>query len=426
MAAHLDRIAAEQPRVHAFISLRDPAGCLAEAAAMDRELAATGPRGPLHGLPVGIKDLHDAAGLPTTLGMSDPAATPAATEDSDLTARLRAAGAIVVGKTNVPPFGLGSHSRNEFMTTRNPFDTSRSAGGSSGGAAAALATGMVPIADGSDFMGSLRNPAGWCEVLSLRPTSGPPPAPGDDLAAVEAATEGAMARDPEDLALLHSVIHGPVGPVPAVDLRRMRVGWLADLGGHLPMERGVQPLVRAALAGRFGEVDDTALAPHEAWDGPKSLWPAWLVMRHLIAGAALQEDADDPATRDRLPAAARFEIDGLASVTGADARAAAAVRAGLARSLESLLARYDVLALPTAQVFPFPAGWAHPTEIAGTAMTSYHRWMEVTCIATMTAVPVLTVPAGRDERGLPMGVQVLAPHGREDLLLSVAAAWSAA
>jgi amidase len=260
-------------------------------------------------------------------------------------------------------------------------------------------------------MGSLRNPAGWCEVLSVRPTAGPPPTPGDDLSAVVAAVEGPMARDARDLALLHSVMAGPLA-VPTVDPAAMRVGWLADLGGYLPTEAGVLPLV-----------------PRGAWHGPESLWPAWLALRHLLAGTSLAGDYDAAASVDLLPATVRFEVEGLRGAAGVPPLApgavasAVAVRVSLWQAMADLFRHCDVLALPTAQVFPFPAGWSHPSEIAGVPMSTYHRWMEVTTLATLVGVPVLTVPAGRDARGLPMGVQILAPHGREDLLLGLASAW---
>ena len=256
MAGFLDRIATVNPRVNAIVTLRPREELLAEAAAMDR----AGPQGPLWGLPVAVKDLVATKGMRTTWGSPLFAGHVPAADDL-VAARLRAAGAILIGKTNTPEWGHGSHTFNPvFGATRNPYDLARSAGGSSGGAAAALAARMVSLADGSDMMGSLRNPAAFCNVYGFRPTWGlvPQDADGDTYLAT-LATDGPMARCPSDLALLLSVLAGPNPEAPfgrpaedyaagfRGDLRGKRIGWLSAWGGAYPFEPGILQTCDAGL-----------------------------------------------------------------------------------------------------------------------------------------------------------------------------------
>ncbi len=255
MAATLERIAAVNPAVNAVVSLRDGDALMAEARAAD----GAPRRGWLHGIPMAIKDLADVAGLPTTQGSPLFAGAVAARDDL-MVARLRAAGAIIIGKTNTPEFGLGSHTFNPvFGVTRNPFDLARSVGGSSGGAAAALATGMVAVADGSDMMGSLRNPAAWNGVYGMRPTWGlVPPEPEGEMFLHQLSTLGPMARTPRDLGALLATMSGP-DPMqphgrPALAMPALRaagprrIGWLGDWGGVLAMEPGLLAAAEGAVA----------------------------------------------------------------------------------------------------------------------------------------------------------------------------------
>ena len=256
MRATLDRIAAVNGQVNAIVALRDETDLMAEARAMDDAPR----RGALHGLPIAIKDLVNVAGIASTQG-SPLLRDNIPASDDEVAARLRAAGAIVIGKTNTPEFGLGSHTFNPvYGATRNPYDLSRSCGGSSGGAAVALATGMVALADGSDMMGSLRNPAAWNNVYGFRPSWGRVPSePVGDLFLHHLSTLGPMARDPQDLGLLLDVMSGPdprqplsvssapVSPVQARDLNGLRIGWLGDWGGAFAMEGGILDQCRTAL-----------------------------------------------------------------------------------------------------------------------------------------------------------------------------------
>ncbi|SDS81511.1 amidase [Nocardioides scoriae] len=448
VADHLERIDALDPLVNAVVSRRPSEVLLAEAAQADTELARGEHRGWLHGLPVAVKDLNDVRGLPTSRGFFRDA--PPAAHDSLVAARMRAVGAIVVGKTNTPEFGLGSHTYNAvFGTTLNAWDQSRTAGGSSGGAAVAVALRMLPVADGSDFFGSLRNPTGWNNVYGLRPSLGRVPHVGDELWLSQGGVDGPVARTAADLAALFGTLAGPdvrdplsTGPargprgdlaeLVAPDLTGQRVGWLGDLGGYLPVEPEVMRVCERALHGfeDLGmEVLPRALPAHGRFRGPDDLWSAWLPWRHLLAGSALEPVHAVPALRARMKPEARYEVEGLLGHDGQPPLSAAAVmassrlRSDLYRAVLSLFDDVDHLVLPTAQVMPFDAALDWPREVAGRAMSSYHRWMEVCALGTLVGAPVLALPAGFSADGLPMGLQVIGRPRDDEALLGLAAAW---
>jgi amidase len=431
MEATLDRIAAVNPALTAIVSLRDADALRTEARAADRS-----PRkGWLHGIPVAVKDLVQTAGIPSTLGSPIFAHhVPAA--DEGLARRLRAAGAILIGKTNVPEFGLGSHSTNPvFGVTRNPYDTSRTAGGSSGGAGAALAARMVAVADGSDMMGSLRNPAGWNNVWSLRPTWGIVPAdPVGDTFLHTLATNGPMARSPADLALLLATLaevdpRRPFGlPLPDLsrrdtDLRGKRIGWLADWGGALPMEPGILATCEAALATfeRLGAVVEPLPPPFPAAE----LWHSWTTLRSFAVAARLALPWADPAQRAQLKPAAVWEVERGRALSALDVQAASEIRSRWYARAADLFRTFDALVLPSAQLWPFPADWDWPRHIAGVEMDTYHRWMEVVIPVSLIGLPCLGAPAGFGPQGLPIGLQVFGPAGSDARLLGLAEAWHA-
>jgi len=439
VSAHLDRIESLDGTYHAFVSRRPRDAVLAEARERDHELARGERRGWMHGLPHAVKDLSDVRGQPTTGGFIPVDRAPLATSDSLFVARLREAGAVFVGKTNTSEFGLGSHTYNSIApTTRNAVAPDRSAGGSSGGAAVAVALGMVPVADGSDFMGSLRNPPGWNEVLGLRPTVGRVPDLDDDPFTVEAGVLGPVARNVRDLALLLATMSGYDVRAPlslAEDPRRLvsrlgdsteppRIGWLGGLEGYLPTDPGILETCDRWLQGWAdigATVETTSLPPAIGYAGVDDLWPAWLTLRHLQVGGSLAPLHSDPETRARMGPAAVWEVEGFRRLSVDDVIASTAVRSGLYRSFLSLFERFDLLALPTAQTWPFAAELEWPRELAGQAMDTYHRWMEVTTLATMAGLPVLAVPAGRGVNGLPIGVQLIGPPRAEGELLRTAA-----
>lgn len=414
--AHLDRIDALDDRYHALISRRPRDEVLAEAAERDAELARGVWRGWMHGLPHAVKDLAAVEGLPTTSGFLPVEQAPVATADDLFVARIRAAGAVFIGKTNTPELGLGSHTYNEVApTTGNVADPSRSAGGSSGGAAVAVAAGMVPVADGSDFMGSLRNPPGWNGVLGLRPTPGVILDTEDDPRAPGSGVNGPIARCVADLAALLSTMAEPGHVFEATPTDRpARIGWLGDLSGTLPLERGIAATSTASLTRWSSDVTDVHLAD------PDALWPLWLVVRHREVGGALLEEFT-AEQRARMKPEAQWEIEGALRVSRQQYEVAQAQRHRLRRELEEILDRCDLLALPTAQVWPFPADQHWPKSISDVPMDTYHRWMQVTTLATLAGLPVLVVPAGRNEAGLGIGIQLIGRPNGERALLSFAA-----
>ncbi len=427
MHAYLDRIHALNPTLNAIVQLRDDETYLAEAAACDAEMAAGGAKGWMHGIPQAIKDTTQVEGLPTTLG-SVLLKTNVAASDSITVERVRAAGAIVLGKTNVPELGLGSHTFNAvYGATPNAYDSSRSAGGSSGGAAVALAHRLLPVADGSDFMGSLRNPAGWNNVFGMRPSQGVVPStPGPDLWISQLGTEGPMARRVDDLIALFGTQAGYDARQPlSVEVKPCArdepsldgicVGWLGDLGGHLALETGV---LDACLAGLQRMADGGASVEEISLDlDLESIWKAWLVWRGALLGPRVAALLALPGARDTLKAEAIWEYDRFLDITLPDFLNASEVRSSLYKHLAKLLEKYDVLALPVAQVWPFPIEQHWPQSIGDRRMDTYHRWMEVTIYATLAGLPALSVPSGFDATGRwPTGIQLIG-RPRGDLAL---------
>ena len=439
MQAYLTRIHALNPTFNAIVNLRGDAELLREADERDAQLARGEAMGWLHGLPQAIKDLSNTAGLPTTLGstlMRD--FVPA--EDGLMARRMKAAGAIVIGKTNVPEFGLGSHTFNDlFGATRNAWDPTRSAGGSSGGAAVALAQRLLPVADGSDFMGSLRNPAAWNHVFGLRPSQGRVPmVPSPDVWVSQLGTEGPMGRTVRDVAMLLSVQAGWSAQAPLSiagggeafaapldsDPRGLRIGWLGDLDGYLPMEPGILETCALGLQ-RLRGLGCTA-EPAALGMDPRKVWQAWLVWRRLLVASRISPFLIKAMNRARIRPEALWEHDQAQGVTGAQFLSASTARTQFYQQLLALFERHDFLALPAAQVWPFPVEHRWPDEIHGVPMDSYHRWMEVVIYATFAGLPCISVPVGFNADGLPMGLQLIGRPQADWAVLQLAQAYEQA
>ncbi|TPI37297.1 amidase [Mesorhizobium sp. B3-1-9] len=435
--AFLDRIEAVNPLVNAVVSLRERADILAEADRADAHLARGGEAGALFGLPIAIKDLALTKELRTTFG-SPIFADFIPDVDDFFVERVRKAGAIIIGKTNVPEFGLGSNTYNPvFGPTLNAFDPALTAGGSSGGAAVALALDMVPVADGSDFGGSLRNPAAYNNVYGFRPSQGLVPAgPDFDVFHSQMGVEGPMGRNIRDIALLLDEQAGyhPHAPLSyakegsfldgfGAKASGGRIAWLGDLGGHLPTEPGVLDLCEAALA-RFAAASfrSEALVPDVDFEG---LWQAFVILRQASSGCGLKAHYDDPAKRKLLKPEAVWEVEQAMGLTAPQVHAASVRRTSWHRTLLSLFERFDLIALPTAQVFPFDVTTHWPREVAGRPMDSYHRWMQVSAFATLGGCPALSVPAGFDEKGRPMGMQLIGRPRGDLAVLKAGAAYEA-
>ena len=447
MRAYLTRIERLNPTFNAIVSLADADKLVHAADRADRMLARGEDQGWLHGFPVAVKDLANASGFVTSMG-SPIFANQVATSDSVHVARMKQAGAIVIGKTNVPEFGLGSQSYNTvFGATGNPYDAALTAGGSSGGAAAALALRMVPVADGSDFMGSLRNPAAFCNVIGFRPSPGVVPIGGDFKEAL--ACNGPMGRNVSDTAMLLSTIAGyhPASPasVPTDTTqftkplerswRGARIGWLGDFDGYLPFDPGVLGTCRKA-------VDSFALLGCRVEDARldfsmPELWQTWLVYRHWMTRARGLGFYQDEDLRGQLKPEFIWEVEQGAEISGDQVNTAVAARARFYASVQAAFGKYDALVWPTTQVFPFPHTLPWPREVGGRTMDTYHRWMETVIPGTLAGCPVINVPAGfrsssptSDMRAqgteLPLGLQVMTPRFTELKTLQLAYAYEQA
>jgi amidase len=438
MEASLQRIAALNPLHNAIVSLRPAADLLAQADARDAQLARGERCGWMHGFPVAVKDLSDAQGLRTSLG-SRATGERIAAGDALFVHRMKRAGAIVIGKTNTPEFGLGSHTYNEvFGITRNAWDPALSAGGSSGGGAVAVALGMVPVADGSDFMGSLRNPAAFNNILGLRPSRGRVPSLGEDAFFAQLGTEGPMGRTSEDVARLLATMAGwdaraPLSlaedlpdadaPDPIACEPGRRIGWLGPIWPDLPLEPGIRELCDGALQRlqQAGWVVEpcTLGVPRDA------TWTAWLRLRQMLTAGKLAAIHAQPKLRALMKPEAQWEVEQSLQLTGAQVYQASVQRTAVYHAFRRLFERYDYLAAPASQVFPFPAEQHWPQEIAGVAMDTYHRWMEIVAPFTLAGLPVASVPVGFGAAGLPMGLQLAGPPRADLRVLALARAWEA-
>ena len=414
MRAHLARIEEANPRLNAIVTLLPEAALLAAAARADAAVAAAEPLGPVHGLPVAHKDLTLTRGIRTTFG-SPIFADFVPEEDALIVERLRAAGAITIGKTNTPEFGAGSQTFNAvFGPTRNPWDETKTCGGSSGGAAVALASGMVPIADGSDYGGSLRNPAGFCGVVGFRPSPGRVPVWPDETPWFPVPVQGPMARSAADAALMLSAIAGPDPRSPLSlaepgetfrrpldrDFTGVRVAWSTDFGG-VPFD----PRVPAALAPACGalerlgcEVEDAAPDMSGA-DVAFDRWRAWYF--ELNWGPLLDRH------RESMKDTVIWNIERGRELDAPDLAEASRCWTALLRRARTFFERYEFLALPVSQVPPFDVTVEYPAEIAGVPMNTYTEWMASCAWVSLLGCPAVSVPAGRTPGGLPVGLQIV-------------------
>jgi amidase len=452
MEAYLSRIAKLNPTFNALVSLRDEPSLLAQARAHDELLQQGTSLGWLHGIPQAIKDLANTAGLRTTLG-SPLMANFVPQEDGLMVQRMKAAGAIVMGKTNVPEFGLGSHTFNEvFGATGNAYDPAKTSGGSSGGAAVALALRLLPVADGSDFGGSLRNPAAWNNVFGLRPSQGRVPMwPAQEVWLNQMGIEGPMgrsvadvrallqtqagfdARSPLSLATDSANISAAQALKPRPGAARVRVGWLGDLGGYLPLEPGLLQQHAAGLD-RMRQMgcEVVSLSIEDLGFDPSKVWQSWLVWRRMLVASRLQGFLVQPSNRALMKPEALWEYDQAQSCSGHEFMQASVVRSHFYQALCKLLARFDVLALPCTQVWPFDIAERWPQHIAGRAMDTYHRWMEVVTYATLAGLPAMSVPSGfgvnpniQGAKPMPCGLQIIGQPQGDWRLLDFAQAYEA-
>jgi amidase len=420
MAAHLRQIERFNPRLNAIVAKLDDDRCLALADAADRRTASGEPLPPLHGLPTAFKDLQSAVGFPYTRG-SPIYKDAMPTEDSVFVERLRRAGVLPIGKTNVPEFGMGSHTYNKvYGTTVNPYDLTKSAGGSSGGAGAALAAGLMPIADGSDLGGSLRNPGNFNNIVGFRPSVGLTPTWPTSFPLLGFSVTGPLARSVADVALLMSAMAGPDPRDPSLlpvdpamfrgslerSFRGVRVAWCPDLGG-LPLERRV----RTVLEAQRKTFEDLGCIVEEAVPDLTDADSIFLTIRGFRSAATYGPLLTQ--YRDLLKPEAIAEIEqGQALTTAAVAQAM--VRQGaLLDRMRRFEERYAFTLCAVNQLPPFDAKLDWPKEIAGVRMEHYIAWQKTCYWITATFRPAISVPAGFTADGLPVGIQIVGRY-RDD------------
>ena len=424
LADHLARISEINPVVNAVVTL-EAEGAHALAHRADQLTASGAELPPLHGVPMTHKDTNNTAGIRTTQGSL---ALRDFVPDADdlIIARLKAAGVISTGKSNVPEFGAGSHTFNDlFGTTTNPYAPTLSAGGSSGGVAAVVASRIQSIGDGSDMGGSLRIPASFCNVVGFRPSTAVIPMPSDVNAYAWLGRTGPMARSVEDIALFMSVTAGsdprvpyPSGLDPEVfrsslrtDMRGVRIGWSRDFGIGLP----VDPEIADHLERQLAVFEDLGAIVEEATPDFSEADLVFGNTRALDFAAGLGPILERAG--DVIKPEVHWNVEKGFALTARDVIETAAARTRLELSVQDFFGRYDLFASPCAQVLPFDATLRYPADIAGTASQTYLDWMRSACLLSATGLPVLSVPAGFSSAGLPIGLQLAGNHHTDMQLL---------
>jgi len=432
MEAHLAQIDRVNPTVNAIVTLV-PERALEGARAADEALARGGEVGPLHGLPVAHKDLRLTKGIRTTFG--SPIYRDFIPDQDDLIIeRLKNAGAITIGKTNTPEFGAGSQTFNEvFGETLNPYDLTKTCGGSSGGAAVALACGMQPIADGSDFGGSLRNPANYCNVVGFRPSPGRVPVWPSQLGWFPLPVQGPMARTVGDVALTTAAIAGPDPRSPisiaepgtlfaqplARDFEGTRVAWSRDFG-ELP----VDPRVTEAIDGQrrafesLGCIVEDGQPRFTGADEAFKAWRAWFFQ--LRFGDLVKHH------RDQVKDTVIWNAEAGEKLSGPQLARAELKRAELYHRVREFMETYEFMIFPVSQVPPFDVQQRYISEINGVKMDTYIDWMKSCYYVSATGLPAISVPCGFTSEGLPVGVQIVGRHQDDFGVLQLAHAFEQA
>ncbi|MEC5200348.1 amidase [Arthrobacter sp. PL16] len=432
LEAHFDRIDAVNGPINAVIT-EDRQGATALAEAADELIMSGADVPPLHGLPMTHKDTHNTKGLRTTQG-SPIFRDFVPTFDDLIISRLKSAGVVTTGKTNVPEFAAGSHTFNEvFGTTVNPYDTSRSAGGSSGGVAASIAARIQPLGDGSDMGGSLRVPASFCNVVGYRPSIGVVPSLPTRNAWAWLARNGLMARDVEDIALGMTAIAGPDSAMPYAypiagsfgaslqrDLAGLRIGWSPDFGLGVPVDLEVLRV----LEGQLQVFTDLGAIVEEAAPDLRDADQVFGTTRAFDFVLGLGELVEKHG--DAIKPEIRWNVEQGVQLTAQDMVDAALARTRLDAGMRRYFGRYDVFVSPTAQVLPFDATERYPTSVNGVEFETYLDWMRSACLISATGLPAVSVPAGFSDDGLPVGLQLAMPHGKDVELLQVAFAFEQA
>jgi amidase len=421
MQAYLNRIHRYNPTYNAIITMVDDDELLRQALQADQALAKGDYWGWMHGMPHAVKDLAPVAGMLHTSG-SPMFANRIAEEDSLLVAKIRNQGALFIGKTNTPEFGLGSQTYNPiFGATGSAYDPTLTAGGSSGGAACGLGTRMLPVADGGDMMGSLRNPGAFNNVIGFRPSTTVIMSDGDAKDRL-LWTSGPMGRDTRDtIRLLQTMSLNPVfEDLNPMDLKDIKIGWMGNLDNYLAMEAGVIELCETSLS-TLTEAG-VRVEPTQADFTMSDLWQCWTTLRHATR-SNMMEFYKDQKTKALLKPELIWEIEQSLGLTTQDIATANRIRSDWYAELDRLFGEFDFLILPSAQVFPYPKDIHWPKEINGREMDTYHRWMEVVILGSLGGIPVVNIPVGFDSQGRPMGMQVMGKFGDDKRVLEFGLAY---
>ncbi|MUK01356.1 amidase [Vibrio cholerae] len=432
LEAHFDRIDAVNGTINAVIT-EDRENALVLADAADELTLSGADLPPLHGLQMTHKDTHNTKGLRTTQGSTVFKDFVPEFDDLIIT-RLKKAGVVTTGKTNVPEFAAGSHTFNEvFGTTVNPYDTTRSAGGSSGGVAASIAARIQPLGDGSDMGGSLRIPASFCNVVGYRPSIGVVPSLPTRNAWAWLARHGLMARDVEDIALGMTAIAGADPAIPYAypvagsfgvslerDLTGLRIGWSPDFGLGVPVDREVLRV----LEGQLQVFTDLGAIVEQAAPDLRDADQVFGATRafDFVLGLGELVQKHGEAIKPEI----RWNVEQGLQLTAQDLVDAALARTRLDAGVRRFFGKYDVFASPAAQVLPFDATERYPTSVNGVEFETYLDWMRSACLVSATGLPAVSVPAGFSDDGLPVGLQLAMPHGSDVDLLQVAYAFEQA
>ena len=421
MQAYLTRIHKYNPVYNAIISMADDQNLFDQAKKADIAIERDEYWGWMHGIPHAIKDLAPLKGFAYTSG-SPIFADRIADEDGFITSKIRSQGAIFIGKTNTPEFGLGSQTYNPvFGPTGNAYNPSLTAGGSSGGAACGLRTEMLPVADGGDMMGSLRNPGAFNNVIGFRPSTNVVMEEGDEINRL-LSTSGPMGRNVTDLiGLLKTISLKPeFNEIEPLDFNDLKMGWLKDLGGYLKFEPGILELCENSLSKLSSARAKVELAQTNF--APSDLWTCWTTLRHQTRLRML-DFYENPLTHNLLKPELLWEIEQALKLKEEDIKQAELIRKEWYYELDRLFNKYDFLILPTAQVFPFSSNIHWPKEINGRLMDTYHRWMEVVIMASIGGIPAINLPTGFDATGRPMGLQVMGKFGHDSRVLQFGLAY---
>ncbi len=429
LSRYLDRINLYNTNLNAIVSMVPEEELFEQARKIDKLHDKTKFNQPLLGIPIAIKDLESTKDINTTFG-SKIFRKNIPNFDGAIANKIRSAGAIIIGKTNTPEFGIGSHTFNKvFGSTRNPFNKNLSAGGSSGGAASAIAASLLPAADGSDMMGSLRNPAAFNNIYGFRPTVGlVPNEDGIRDPSLVLSTNGPMGKTPEDLAYLLNVMVAPhqIGSADyeiekgkqsfkEKSLKGLKIGWLSDLVDQYDFEDGIIDLCEDCLKTLTYSGATTSSMISKI---PRvKLWSSWTSLRSISLKKSLTAMFDVEKQHHHLKNEILWEINNADKMGEHEMQSAKAIQKEIMHLVNSLFRKYDFLALPSAAVFPFDVNLNYPKSIAGRTMDSYHRWMEVVVLVSLLGLPCISLPCGLNDQNLPTGLQIFGrPYSDIDIL----------